>query len=328
MTMFGGRPSQLRTMSVSIHPVALLHVSDYYTRGKIRGQKHFVGAFVGTVERQQIVVRNAFEVAISSSSDGQVHIDMGYFSKKLELYVTTFPGDTLVGWFYLSADQHSQLPDNTCLQLHKQILTQHDVFLLGLFDDHLEQTKSATQLPLKLYELNINDYVYRPIENVNVKIDTEEAERIAVEDVMREAKTDTSRSQSGGGTSKQTDVKGETQLANAIEGDCSALEMLRQRLAYLDAYIVRVMDGSLPKNHALLARINQFMGSMARAAQCSREDPMYMVARNRQTLEVLVEAVAASVTKGAQLNESIAARVSLMSPASPLNIGMGLYSHN
>lgn len=297
------------TMSstVSIHPVALLHVSDYYTRGKIRGQKQFVGAFVGTLSRQQIVIRNAFEVVVNK---GQ--IDLEYFDRKLQLYMTTFPGDVLVGWFYLSADQIGHAPDESCLAFHKQILSQYEASLVGIFDDRLEQTKSVTQLPLRLYDLKVNELKYKPIESVNVKIDTEEAERIAVEDVMREAKTE-------GAAGRQTESSKsiETDLSNGVQSDCSALEMLRQRLECLDKYVVDVIDGKLPRNHDLLRRINLFMCNIARAAHSEDEDPEYRAALQNQTLNVLVEAIAASVTKGVELNEHLEARVHALGPLSP-----------
>lgn len=83
-----GKPSD-SSLSVKLHPLVLLTISDYLVRHSLRfNEGPIVGAIIGQQNGREVTMEHAFECNLkaSQSDDGKqrVLIDEDFFSKRLE----------------------------------------------------------------------------------------------------------------------------------------------------------------------------------------------------------------------------------------------------
>ncbi|ANB12344.1 Mov34/MPN/PAD-1 family protein [Sugiyamaella lignohabitans] len=191
-----------------------------------------------------------------------------------------------------------------------------------------------SQLPMKAYEVvyrgagdipttgtvETNVAVASFVEIVNIKIESEEAERIGVEDIMKHGKShqsddinDHSDSQADVGTSSATRVSksqaiGKSEFANRITEQTNAVEMFRNRLVIVRDYIKSVRAGEIQADHSLLRQINACIIQLSRNTD---HDPNYQELGNaldKQQFEALTAYLAAALTKGQRLGLDLRAK--------------------
>jgi len=71
--------------TVQLHPLVLLTISDCITRHTLRQQSGPVaGAILGQQNGQEITMEVAFQAKLESNDQGEVVLDDGWFSKRLD----------------------------------------------------------------------------------------------------------------------------------------------------------------------------------------------------------------------------------------------------
>ena len=164
--------SQIHPMSdsgltVSLHPLILLTISDYITRHTLRRRpRPIVGALLGQQNGRSITLEHAFECETiegrspSAAGDGpqgqgkSILLHEAWFKDRLQQYkdVHKAPALELVGWFTstsVTGPEAAQIP------VHQQILqTYNETAVLLAFHPTsvLEGTGVGGKLPLTIYE--------------------------------------------------------------------------------------------------------------------------------------------------------------------------------
>jgi COP9 signalosome complex subunit 6 len=211
------------------------------------------GALLGWRSHREVVVSIAFElllnpVAGTDGAEATTQINMKHLERKRELYLQTFPNYELVGWFHILPNRPMH-PVQLSLALHEQIMRVCDNPILMVMDP--EQQPSATgggvagELPLRAYEPIYIDLKIEFVE-LPLRIETGEAERIAVADVVK-----------GTGAA-------DYELAARLGLQASALRMFHQRLAAIRRYVRAVRAGDAPPDYDLLRRINAFTTQLSK----------------------------------------------------------------
>jgi len=72
------------SVSVQLHPLVLLTISDYVTRHTLREQKGpIVGAIIGQQNGREVTMEHAFQCKLAEK-DGRVVVDEEWFQDRLE----------------------------------------------------------------------------------------------------------------------------------------------------------------------------------------------------------------------------------------------------
>jgi len=198
---------------------------------------------LGWRSHREVVVSIAFELLLNSaaSTDGAEatpQINMKHLERKRELYLQTFPNYELVGWFHILPNRPMH-PVQLSLALHEQMMRVCDNPILMVMDPAQQQSATGGELPLRAYEPIYIDLKIEFVE-LPLRIETGEAERIAVADVVK-----------GTGAA-------DYELAARLGLQASALRMFHQRLATIRSYVRAVRAGDAPPDYDLLRRINAF----------------------------------------------------------------------
>lgn len=154
-------------LTVSLHPLILLTISDYITRHTLRRQpRPIVGALLGQQNGRSITLEHAFECetiegqspfAAGDGPQGQensILLHEAWFKDRLQQYkdVHKAPALELVGWFTstpVTGPESAQIP------VHQQILqTYNETAVLLAFHPTsvLEGAAVGGKLPLTIYE--------------------------------------------------------------------------------------------------------------------------------------------------------------------------------
>ena len=140
-------------LSVQLHPLVLLTISDYITRHASRQQSGLiVGAIIGQQNGRNFTLEHAFEVKTVENDDG-VKVDGEWFGERLEQYrdVHKEPALDLVGVFMLgSTDGVNEVHKGVVR--HVQELVGTDSVMLLLFHPEMVNELQGGKLPITLYE--------------------------------------------------------------------------------------------------------------------------------------------------------------------------------
>ncbi|KAL1305931.1 hypothetical protein AAFC00_004073 [Neodothiora populina] len=148
------------SLSVQLHPLVLLTISDYITRHTLREhQGPIVGAIIGQQNGREVSMEHAFECKLSAAASTSDHastlaLDEEWFAERLEQYkeVHKAPALDLVAIFALGPATGPQPQHIPILQ---QLQTRYnDSLILLLFhpDTILDGSLTGSKLPLSLYE--------------------------------------------------------------------------------------------------------------------------------------------------------------------------------
>ncbi|KAI9726596.1 MAG: hypothetical protein M1828_000963 [Chrysothrix sp. TS-e1954] len=142
-------------LSVQLHPIVILTISDYITRHGLRRQTTpMVGAVLGTQNGRTITMEQAFECATESNNKGETVMNGGWFHERLQQYkdVHKAPALDLVGWFTMASPSG---PDSHHLAIQNQMLETYNESALLLVFQPESLTNGAPKggkLPLTIYE--------------------------------------------------------------------------------------------------------------------------------------------------------------------------------
>jgi len=226
------------SVDVFLHALVVINISDHQTREKVKNPKatshRIFGALLGVQTGRIIHVYNSFEFLCTDVA-GSMVINIDYLKTKRELFKKVFPNHDLLGWY--STGKEAKPQD---LEIHKQLL-EYNENPLYLVLDPLSQGERK-ELPLTIYETElkiINDEPTLRFAKINYKIETGEAERIAVDHVARV----------GGSI-------GQSMLVSHLSSMHNAIKMLYLRIKILVKLLESMKSGKIPPNHSLLRRIS------------------------------------------------------------------------
>jgi len=224
------------TVSVSLHPLVIMNISEHWTRTKAQEGRPapVYGALIGKQNGRDIELMNSFELDYNMI-EGCVVIDRDYYNTKEEQFKQVFSDMDFLGW-YSTGDQPSQVD----IAVHRQIT---EINESPLFLQMSPGQQSSTDLPVSLYE-SVIDMINGSARMLFVKLPytlaTEEAERIGLDHVARIA----------GSNDQVSSRAGDHLLAQH-----SAIKMLASRVRLVLEYVKAVDRGELEHNHEIMRQI-------------------------------------------------------------------------
>lgn len=72
-------------LTISLHPLVLLTISDHITRHRVRGEAgSVVGALLGQQKGSDITIEHAFQCKAITGTDGDIILDQAWFKDRLQ----------------------------------------------------------------------------------------------------------------------------------------------------------------------------------------------------------------------------------------------------
>lgn len=72
-------------LTVSLHPLVLLTISDHFTRHRVRGYSgNIVGALLGQQKGRETTLEIAFECNVQTDENGQSYVQKEWFEDRLQ----------------------------------------------------------------------------------------------------------------------------------------------------------------------------------------------------------------------------------------------------
>jgi COP9 signalosome complex subunit 6 len=220
--------------TVEFHALAIVHMSDQYTRISCGGSPlnkddPVVGLLFGTRSNGAVEIIDADDIPTEVSDATK---------QQIALHQAVFPQHAVVGWYRVSVDNQPTAHDVQLTRNLKEHFAPDGRFLFSLL-----QVKSDSEaLPLSLYELNTSKLNVL-IGTENWQLETSEPERIGVERVVREQTR-----------TKQKD-ESYSAFCTQVTSIQTSLQAMNQRLDVLITYLEKTNKGEIPLNHALLRQV-------------------------------------------------------------------------
>jgi COP9 signalosome complex subunit 6 len=201
--------------TVLLHPLVILNISDHWTRSQVLGggeaSGRTVGALLGTQDGTTMALHTSFVVPWQAGEDGGGRPDWGYLTEKLGWQKQVYEQYELLGWYSagpfdlsIDAQHHRTLMGLECMGDINPLYFTIDV--------NLQQTEAVLSLPIKLFQApplplpqqqqqqqqqqqleTTSQGLLRSVpaprlHPVNFIIETEEAERVAVDEIAKATK--------------------------------------------------------------------------------------------------------------------------------------------
>jgi COP9 signalosome complex subunit 6 len=259
------------TVSVSLHPLVIMNISEHWTRTKAQEgkPKQVYGALIGKTVGRDIEVMNSFELDYSTI-DGLVVIDREYYNQKEEQFKQVFSDMDFLGWY-----STGEKPTAAEISVHRQIMNINES---PLFLQLSPGGGNCTELPLYLFE-SVIDMVEGRAGILFVKLpytlSTEEAERIGLDHVARIV----------AGNEVST-----SRTADQLTAQHSAIKMLTGRVKLILEYMKAVERGELPRNHEILRQVRALSHRLP-VLESSRFQPDFFTQANDVALMTLLGSV-------------------------------------
>jgi len=249
---------------IALHPLAIVHMSDQYTRITSGGSPldktaPVVGLLFGLNDDNgttEVLDADDIPVEISEASTLQVN-----------LHTTVFPKHKVVGWYRVvgqtsaSEDIEPSAEDLQITQVLKEHYALNDFFSFCLLkvqskqntmdDDEMkmEETNTSTlnkELPIHLYQLGNYENHAILLNIANWQLETSPAERLSVERVMKEKPVGSN----------------EVMYVTETKAMQHSLLSMRERVQVLVVYLKNVQEGRIPVCYDILRQIQQIVSSL------------------------------------------------------------------
>eukprot|EP00029_Vermamoeba_vermiformis_P000889 TRINITY_DN11064_c0_g1_i1.p1 TRINITY_DN11064_c0_g1~~TRINITY_DN11064_c0_g1_i1.p1 ORF type:complete len:307 (-),score=117.14 TRINITY_DN11064_c0_g1_i1:104-1024(-) len=228
-------------VDVFLHALVVINISDHFTRERVNNPKtakhRIFGALLGQQTGRIVHVYNSFEL-ICTDVNGQLIIDTEYLKTKKEQFRKVFPDLEFLGWY--STGKEAQVSD---LDIHKQLMEYNESPLFLLLDPVPSAEKR--ELPIVVYETELKVIKDEPtlrFAKVQYKIETGEAERIAVDHVARVGSAGS-----------------QSMLTSHLSSMHNAIKMLNIRIKSIVTYLEAVKAGKLPADQSVLRRLSSLV---------------------------------------------------------------------
>ncbi|KIW96725.1 uncharacterized protein Z519_02116 [Cladophialophora bantiana CBS 173.52] len=152
--LLSSKPSE-SDLTVSLHPLVLLTISDQVTRHSVRKQPGpVVGALLGQQRGRDITVEYAFPAAIVKGPEGQWRFNFEWMETRIQQYMAVhkLPALGFVGWFTL-CPREGPLPEFVHLQKQAIDFCNDNAILLALHPEAIQPGDTGGgKLPITIYE--------------------------------------------------------------------------------------------------------------------------------------------------------------------------------
>jgi len=242
-------PSSTSGLSLSLHPLPILNISEHLTRLKLQKNSldpFVLGALLGTQNGREVEIVNTFELmVVENDSDVNEPRFHEFLVSRRDQYKQVFPSLEFIGWYTVAPR-----PTTRHTMLHEQFTKYCSTPLLLILQPSLALISSsdvnAQTLPFKAYEptIELRDRRSRSVYiEVPYTVETGEAERIAVDWTAR-----------GGGSG--------TSLESHLQTQRSAVKMLHERILILIKYVTEVIAGQARPDQTTLRSLSALIASL------------------------------------------------------------------
>ncbi|KAG1517117.1 hypothetical protein G6F53_001620 [Rhizopus delemar] len=269
-------------LSISVHPLVLLNISDHYTRIRLQNPSiiengRVFGALLASQSGRDIDIVNSFELPFQLAEDGVNHLlDKTFLLYKLDQLKQVFPTLDFMGWYSIGIQ-----PTELDLKLHEQ---QFDIEFYEPIMDMVD-----------------GNYTRLVFIKTSYKLETGEAERIAIDHVAKPSSTTS-----------------DTSLGNALVSHLTtqrnAIAMLHSRIQFLHEYLQDVKSGLMPVDHNLLRQISSVC-KRSTVLEKKAFDDQFSTEYN----DVLLVAYLASITKGLNIVNDLTDKFNLVNGMNALS---------
>ncbi|KAH7366912.1 26S proteasome regulatory subunit rpn-8 [Plectosphaerella cucumerina] len=227
----------LVTRNVTVAPLVLLSAVDHYNRTVFKGSKRrVVGVLLGSNDGKDVRVSNSFAVPFEEDEkDPSVwFLDHNYVEGMNDMFKKVNAREKLIGWYHSGPKLRAS--DLEINELFKRYTPNP---LLVIIDVQPKESGVPTDAYFAVEEIKDDGTTTsRTFVHTPSVIEAEEAEEIGVEHLLRDIR----------------DVAVGT-LSTRITNQLQSLQGLHLRLRDIGAYLQKVLDGSLPINHAILGNL-------------------------------------------------------------------------
>nr|CAG4645634.1 EOG090X08T4 [Lynceus sp. MCZ IZ 141354] len=221
------------SVSVLIHPLVIMNISEHWTRIKAQDGKalQVLGALIGQQKGRTLEIMNSFELMFDTIDDAII-LNREYYNTKEEQFKQVFSDMDFLGW-YTTGDS---MPTESDIQVHKQVceINESPVLLkLNPYGRH-------SDLPINVYESVIdliNSEATMLFVELSYTLATEEAERIGVDHVARLAASEGSEN---------------SQASEHLQAQHGAVKMLASRVRTILECVKAMQRGDIPINQEIL----------------------------------------------------------------------------
>ncbi|KAG1055131.1 hypothetical protein G6F43_002901 [Rhizopus delemar] len=292
-------------LSISVHPLVLLNISDHYTRIRLQNPSiiengRVFGALLASQSGRDIDIVNSFELPFQLAEDGVNHLlDKTFLLYKLDQLKQVFPTLDFMGWYSIGIQ-----PTELDLKLHEQFLGVNESSLF-LQMNPAALVNGTKQFPIEIYEPMMDmvdgNYTRLVFIKTSYKLETGEAERIAIDHVAKPSSTTS-----------------DTSLGNALVSHLTtqrnAIAMLHSRIQFLHEYLQDVKSGLMPVDHNLLRQISSVC-KRSTVLEKKAFDDQFSTEYN----DVLLVAYLASITKGLNIVNDLTDKFNLVNGMNALS---------
>ncbi|KAF3912991.1 hypothetical protein ABW21_db0206761 [Orbilia brochopaga] len=227
-------------LKISLHPLALLTISDYVSRHTLRNMKGpIVGALLGSQNGREISIEHAYELRLidlpvdhskmDTDIDGEdnIRVDESWFVQKLKQFKDVHPTLDFIGHFtYLPPAPHN-LPRQLHLNLQTQLLAHNESLIFLTLHPSPLSTSTGGKLPLTIYEsvyeeegdTHESKVLKMKFTELSYTVETGEAEMIGVDHVAKGGLNAGDESGSAGNAGGAAAGKDEKAAASAAKDD-------------------------------------------------------------------------------------------------------------
>lgn len=247
------------SVSIQLHPLAVLNISDHLTRAKYLTGKdsnyRVVGALLGKQNGRSLDIVNTVEIKFASDGKGgqdRSRIDEAFCNDRLEAYKKLFPDLECIGWYSAAKDQ-TDMPALADAALHKKFQRFTESPLLAILNPESVEALKKKTLPLFVYELD-NTTSSAQFIRLDYSLATSDSERIAVDHIA-----------------KATDASTTTSLLSTnMVASLNALKLLRRKIRFL-VDMVRQGPPEVRANHTFMRRLQQICAQLPIAERADFE---------------------------------------------------------
>mmetsp|Transcript_22170 Transcript_22170/g.32986 ORF Transcript_22170/g.32986 Transcript_22170/m.32986 type:complete len:313 (+) Transcript_22170:55-993(+) len=274
-------------LHIQIHPLTLMNITDHFTRSKVATGKpqRVIGGMLGTQKARSVSIHTSFDSEYTIE-DSKIKINWSKFKQKFQLLQRVLPEFEFIGWY--STGQKSDKQD---LQLHQEVVdlefNENPIYLT--FNDQIDT--SSESLPIDVYETEVKLVHGKPQTQFvrgSWQLDSEESERIAVNEIARV---------------KTADTMGGSKLTSHLGNIKNALAMLLSRIEGLEHYLEQVEKNAIPRDHAALRQISAICAQLP-----AIEGEQFHKDLAHEYNDALLVTYLSSITKGTTLLEILATK--------------------
>nr|CDI51565.1 related to COP9 signalosome complex subunit 6 [Melanopsichium pennsylvanicum 4] len=250
-------PSSSIGSNISLHPLPILNISEHLVRTRLQSEDSEVtvyGVLLGTQAGRDIDIQNSFEIRLdaassSSSAISAPNINHAFLKSRQAQYKQVFPTLDLLGWYAIG-----DVPTTQELAIHKQLIAYNETPLLVQLSQTVTSFENAElngELPIRVYE-SVVEMVQGETSSFFVpagyKIETGEAERIAVDHV--------------GKAGAESGADHESATLSSMQAQHSAISKLNDRIRQVLTYLKAVKTGGASWDHESLRQIQTVVANL------------------------------------------------------------------